>query len=148
MVLGSFALLAGVEPGEVSDWFLEMYVDAFDWVVTPNVIGMSQFATGGTLTSKPCVSGGAYLDRMGDHCGLCPNDPRLSTGPDACPFTTLHWDFVDHHAERFEANPRMATIVAAWRRRDAPRAPRSGPGPRRSGRWPTPEPSEQERRRA
>ena len=118
MVLGSFALLAGVEPGAVNDWFLEMYVDAFDWVVTPNVIGMSQFATGGTFTSKPYVSGGAYLDRMGDHCGRCPYDPRLSTGPDACPFTTLYWDFVDRHAERFRANPRMATIVAAWRRRD------------------------------
>ena len=118
MVLGSFALLAGVEPGAVNDWFLEMYVDAFDWVVTPNVIGMSQFATGGTFTSKPYVSGGAYLDRMGDHCNRCPYDPRLATGPDACPFTTLYWDFVDRHSERFRANPRMATIVAAWRRRD------------------------------
>jgi deoxyribodipyrimidine photolyase-related protein len=118
MVLGSFALLAGVEPGAVNDWFLEMYVDAFDWVVTPNVIGMSQFATGGTFTSKPYVSGGAYLDRMGDHCTRCPYDPRLSTGPDACPFTTLYWDFVDRHADRFAANPRMATIIAAWRRRD------------------------------
>lgn len=118
MVLGSFSLLAGVEPGAVNDWFLEMYVDAFDWVVTPNVIGMSQFATGGTFTSKPYVSGGAYIDRMSDHCDRCPYDPRLSTGPDACPFTTLYWDFVDRHAERFRANPRMATIVAAWRRRD------------------------------
>jgi deoxyribodipyrimidine photolyase-related protein len=118
MVLGSFALLAGVEPGAVNDWFLEMYVDAFDWVVTPNVIGMSQFATGGTFTSKPYVSGGAYLDRMGDHCGRCPYDPRRATGPDACPFTTLYWDVVDRHAERFAANPRMTTIVAAWRRRD------------------------------
>ena len=118
MVLGSFALLVGVEPGAVNDWFLEMFVDAFDWVVTPNVIGMSQFATGGTFTSKPYVSGGAYLDRMGDHCGSCPYDPRLATGPDACPFTTLYWDFVDRHAERFKAIPRMATIVAAWRRRD------------------------------
>ena len=118
MVSGSFALLAGVEPGAVNDWFLEMYVDAFDWVVTPNVIGMSQFATGGTFTSKPYVSGGAYLDRMGDHCDRCPYDPRLATGPDACPFTTRYWDFVDRHAERFKANPRMATIVAAWRRRD------------------------------
>jgi deoxyribodipyrimidine photolyase-related protein len=118
MVLGSFALLAGVEPGEVNDWFLEMYVDAFDWVVTPNVIGMSQFATGGTFTTKPYVSGGAYLDRMGDHCDRCPYDPRLAAGPDACPFTTLYWDFVDRHAERFGANPRMAAIVAAWRRRD------------------------------
>lgn len=124
MVLGSFALLAGVEPGAVNDWFLEMYVDAFDWVVTPNVIGMSQFATGGTFTSKPYVSGGAYIDRMGDHCERCTYDPRLSTGPDACPFTTLYWDFVDRHAERFRANPRMATIVAAWGRRDE--AARSG----------------------
>ncbi len=118
MVLGSWALMAGVEPGAVNDWFLEMYVDAFDWVVTPNVVGMSQYATGGTFTTKPYVSGGAYLDRMGDHCACCPYDPRASVGPDACPFTTLYWDFVDRHADRFAGNPRMATIVAAWRRRD------------------------------
>jgi deoxyribodipyrimidine photolyase-related protein len=79
---------------------------------------MSQFATGGTFTSKPYVSGGAYLDRMGDHCARCPYDPRLSVGPDACPFTTLYWAFVDRHADRLAGNPRMATIVAAWRRRD------------------------------
>jgi len=117
MVLGSWALMAGVEPGAVNDWFLEMYVDAFDWVVTPNVVGMSQFATGGTFTTKPYVSGGAYLDRMGDHCRRCPYDPRSSTGPAACPFSALYWDFVDRHAERFATNPRMATVVAAWRRR-------------------------------
>ena len=118
MVLSSWAQMAGVQPGAVNDWFLEMYVDAFDWVVTPNVVGRGQYATGGTFTTKPYVSGGAYIDRMGDHCGRCPYDPRTSTGPDACPFTTLYWDFVDRHEDRFAGNPRMATIVASWRRRD------------------------------
>jgi deoxyribodipyrimidine photolyase-related protein len=117
MVLGNWAMLAGVDPREVNDWFLELFVDAFDWVVTPNVMGMSQYADPG-FTSKPYVAGGAYIDRMSDHCRRCPYDPRRSVGADACPFTTLYWDFVDRHHDLLASDPRLAVIAASWRRRD------------------------------
>ncbi len=116
MVLGNWALLAGVEPQQVNDWFLELFIDAFDWVVSPNVLGMSQYADPG-FTSKPYVAGGAYIDRMGDHCGRCSYRPRESTGPDACPFTTLYWSFVDRHADLLGGNPRTALAPRAWLRR-------------------------------
>jgi deoxyribodipyrimidine photolyase-related protein len=116
MVLGNWALLAGVDPRAVNAWFLELFVDAFDWVVTPNVMGMSQWADQ-SFTSKPYVSGGAYIDRMSDHCGHCPYDPRRSSGPDACPFSSLYWDFIDRHADRLGGNARMGNAVRAWQRR-------------------------------
>ena len=119
MVLGNWALLAGVAPREVNDWFLEMFVDAFDWVVTPNVMGMSQFADR-SFTSKPYVAGGAYLNRMGDHCRPCAYRPDRSTGDDACPFSTLYWDFVDRHLDLIGGNHRTAPVAAAWRKRDEP----------------------------
>jgi deoxyribodipyrimidine photolyase-related protein len=117
MVLGNWALLAGVEARQVDDWFLELFVDAFDWVVIPNVMGMSQWADR-SFTSKPFVSGGAYIDRMSDHCGRCPFDPHLSTGSSACPFSSLYWDFVARHAETLVTNARMANAVRSWQRRD------------------------------
>jgi deoxyribodipyrimidine photolyase-related protein len=116
MVLGNWALLAGVEARQVDEWFLELFVDAFDWVVVPNVMGMSQWADR-SFTSKPYVSGGAYLDRMGDHCGRCPYEPRSSVGPQACPFSSLYWAFIDRHAALLRANARMGTAVQAWLRR-------------------------------
>jgi deoxyribodipyrimidine photolyase-related protein len=117
MVLGNWALLAGVEARQVDEWFLEFFVDAFDWVVMPNVMGMSQWADR-RFTSKPYVSGGSYLDRMGDHCGRCPYDPRSSRGPHACPFSALYWAFIDRHALLLGSNARMGTAVRAWLRRD------------------------------
>lgn len=117
MVLGNWALLAGVEARQVDDWFLELFVDAFDWVVIPNVMGMSQWADR-SFTSKPYVSGGAYIDRMSDHCGRCLYDPRQSTGPAACPFSSLYWDFVARHAETLATNARMGNAVRTWQRRD------------------------------
>lgn len=119
MVLGNWALLAGVEAQQVDEWFLELFVDAFDWVVMPNVMGMSQWADR-TFTSKPYVSGGAYLDRMGDHCGRCPYEPRSSRGPRACPFSSLYWAFIDRHAAVLGSNARMGTAVRAWLHRAAP----------------------------
>ena len=116
MVLGNWALLAGVDPVQINDWFLELFADAFDWVVTPNVMGMSQYADPG-FTTKPYVAGGAYIDRMSDHCRGCAYDPHRAMGPTACPFTTLYWDFVDRHAPLLAGNPRTGTVVAAWRRR-------------------------------
>ena len=117
MLLGNLALLIGVEPHEVDAWFLEAFVDAHPWVVTPNVVAMSQFADLGKITSKPYISGGAYVSRMGDDCGSCHYDPKLSVGERACPFTTLYWDFIDRHAERFSKNPRMARQVRSWESR-------------------------------
>ena len=114
MLLGNFALLIGVNPQEVDAWFLEAFVDAHPWVVTPNVVAMSQFADLGKITSKPYISGGAYVSRMGDDCTSCFYDPKLSVGERACPFTTLYWDFIDRHAERFVKNPRMARQVRSW----------------------------------
>jgi deoxyribodipyrimidine photolyase-related protein len=120
MVLGNFALLFGVNPQAVDSWFLETFIDALPWVVTPNVVAMSQFADLGRITSKPYISGGAYISRMGDDCSSCHYTPKQSTGDRACPFTTLYWDFIDRHSERFARNPRMATQVRAWAGRAEP----------------------------
>jgi deoxyribodipyrimidine photolyase-related protein len=114
MVLGNFALLFGVNPQSVDSWFLETFIDALPWVVTPNVVAMSQFADLGRITSKPYISGGAYISRMGDDCSSCYYTPKESTGERACPYTTLYWDFIDRHADRLARNPRMATQVRAW----------------------------------
>jgi deoxyribodipyrimidine photolyase-related protein len=116
MLTGNFALLAGVDPGQVHDWYLSVYADAYEWVEAPNTLGMSQFADGGLVASKPYVSSGAYIDRMSDHCRGCGYDVGVKTGPGACPFNLLYWDFVARHAERFRTNPRMAQIVRSWER--------------------------------
>ena len=123
MVLGNFAMLAGVVPGDVADWFLTVYVDAYEWVELPNVIGMSQHADGGRLATKPYAGGGAYISRMSDYCRHCRYDVKQKTGPDACPFNALYWDFLARHAPRFRRNRRMATMYASWdRMSDATRA--------------------------
>jgi deoxyribodipyrimidine photolyase-related protein len=116
MVTGNFALLAGVDPAAVHDWYLSVYIDAFEWVEAPNTLGMSQFADGGMLGSKPYVSSGAYIDRMSDHCGTCTYRVSDRTGPRACPFNLLYWHFLDRHRPRFEGNPRMAQIYRTWDR--------------------------------
>ena len=121
MVLGNFALIAGVRPQAVDDWFLVVYADAYQWVELPNVIGMSQYADGGRLGSKPYASSGAYIDRMSDYCGRCRYDVKARSGPDACPFNYLYWDFIGRHEERFAANQRMRNIVGNWRRFDGAR---------------------------
>jgi deoxyribodipyrimidine photolyase-related protein len=117
MVLGNFLLLAGVHPQHALRWFLTMYVDAYDWVMAANVIGMSQHADGGFMSTKPYIASGSYIRRMSDYCSGCRFDPQLRSGPRACPFTVLYWDFIDRHAERFASNPRMQPVVAQWRRR-------------------------------
>ena len=114
MVLGNFALLFGVQPQQVDSWFLEAFVDALPWVVTPNVVAMSQFADLGRITSKPYICGGAYISRMGDDCSSCFYNPTESVGETACPFTTMYWEFIDRHSARFAKNPRMATQVRSW----------------------------------
>ncbi len=119
MVTGNFALLAGVNPAEVHEWYLSVYADAYEWVEAPNTIGMSQFADGGVVASKPYVSSGAYIDRMSDYCGGCHYKVKEKTGETACPFNLLYWHFLTRHRERFEANPRMAQMYRTWDRMDA-----------------------------
>jgi deoxyribodipyrimidine photolyase-related protein len=114
MVTGNFALLAGISPQALHEWYLAVYADAFEWVELPNTIGMSQFADGGLLASKPYAASGAYINRMSDYCGACPYDVKKRTGPDACPFNALYWDFIARHAARIRSNPRMAQMVRTY----------------------------------
>ncbi|MDJ0639642.1 MAG: cryptochrome/photolyase family protein [Paracoccaceae bacterium] len=118
MVTGNFALLAGINPFEVHEWYLAVYADAYEWVEAPNVIGMSQFADGGIVGSKPYVSSGNYIDRMSDYCKDCAYSPKVKTGEGACPFNLLYWAFLDRHRDRFSKNPRMANMYRTWDRMD------------------------------
>ncbi|QFT82079.1 Deoxyribodipyrimidine photo-lyase-related protein [Roseovarius sp. THAF27] len=116
MVTGNFALLAGVDPHQVHEWYLAVYHDAFEWVEAPNTIGMSQFADDGIIASKPYVSSGNYIDKMSDYCGSCAYSVKDKTGEKACPFNLLYWDFLVRHREKFSNNPRMGQMYATWDR--------------------------------
>jgi len=111
MVTGLFALLYGVDPRRVHEWYLAVYVDAVEWVELPNTLGMSQYGDGGVMASKPYVASGKYIQRMSNYCAGCRFDPAQSTGPRACPFTTLYWDFLLRHEPLLRRNPRMAMQV-------------------------------------
>ncbi len=116
MVTGNFALLAGIDPHALHEWYLAVYADAYEWVELPNTIGMSQFADGGLLASKPYVASGAYIERMSDYCRTCAFDVKAKEGPGACPFNRLYWNFVAHHRDRLASNPRMGHAVRTWDR--------------------------------
>ena len=116
MVTGNFALLAGVRPQEVHEWYLAVYADAYEWVELPNTLGMSQFADGGLLGSKPYAASGAYISKMSDYCGGCRFDVRKKHGEGACPFNSLYWDFIDRNADVLAGNPRLGPIYRTWGR--------------------------------
>ena len=107
MVTGNFALLAGIRPAEIEEWYLIVYADAYDWVELPNVHGMVAFADGGMLASKPYAASGAYINRMSDYCGRCAYSPTIKTGEGACPFNLLYWDFLIRNRASLERLPRM-----------------------------------------
>lgn len=117
MVLGNLAMLLGVRPLEVSHWFWAGFVDAYEWVELPNVHGMALFADD-AFTTKPYAASGAYIHRMGDHCGRCRYDVKAKDGPDACPFNPLFWDFMVRHRERLSHNVRLRQLYATWDRKD------------------------------
>ena len=119
MVTGLFAMLAGVRPQDVHRWYLAVYVDAVEWVELPNTLGMSQFADGGVMASKPYCATGAYIDRMSNACKGCRFKPKVATGPDACPFTTLYWDFLARHEKLLKKNQRMAMQLKNLERKEA-----------------------------
>ena len=110
MVIGNFALLAGLDPHALHRWYLGIYVDAFEWVELPNTLGMSQYADGGLIATKPYVSSAAYLHRMSDACSGCAYDRRQKTGAEACPFNALYWDFFARHAATLQGNPRLGLV--------------------------------------
>lgn len=111
MVTGLYALMLGVDPKQVHAWYLAVYVDAVEWVELPNTLGMSQYADGGLMGSKPYIATGKYIQRMSPYCKGCRYDPAQRSGDSACPFTTLYWDFLMRHESTLTQNPRMALQV-------------------------------------
>ena len=118
MVIGNFALIAGIDPVEVHEWYLGVYVDAYEWVEMPNVLGMSQFADGGGLATKPYASSAAYIDKMSDYCKGCAYDRKARLGETACPFNALYWDFFERNSGRLKGNPRLAMVYKQLDRMD------------------------------
>ncbi|MFD0861784.1 cryptochrome/photolyase family protein [Sungkyunkwania multivorans] len=112
MVTGNFALLADVHPDEVDQWYLGIYIDAIEWVEMPNTRGMSQFADGGIVATKPYVSSGSYINKMSNYCSDCHYNVKKKTGDDACPFNSLYWNFIDSKRAHFENNNRMAMMLS------------------------------------
>ncbi|AWG21213.1 cryptochrome/photolyase family protein [Flavobacterium faecale] len=116
MVTGNFALLAGVDPDEVDAWYLGIYMDAIQWVEITNTRGMSQFADGGIVGTKPYVSSAAYIDKMSHYCGSCFYQKAKKTGDKACPFNSLYWNFYDKHEAKLSKNPRIGMMYNVWRK--------------------------------
>jgi len=111
MILNNFALIAGYNPQEIEQWFHSVYIDAYDWVMQPNVIGMGQYADGGFLASKPYASSANYVNKMSDYCKGCQYDYKARIGDRACPFNYFYWDFLDRHREKLTTQGRMSFIL-------------------------------------
>jgi deoxyribodipyrimidine photolyase-related protein len=116
MLLSNLALLSGVDPQEFLGWMRRVFIDAADWVMVPNVIGMGLHADDGVMMTKPYIAGGAYIKRMGQFCNDCEYKPALRVGDQACPFTTLYWDFLDRNQSVFAGNHRMVQQFAGLRK--------------------------------
>ncbi len=114
MLTGNFALLAGIDPRQVHEWYLAVYADAYEWVELPNTLGMALHSDNGLLASKPYAASGNYINRMSTYCQGCAYDPGEAIGPRACPFNALYWDFIARHRDRFAANGRMPFVYATW----------------------------------
>lgn len=119
MLIGNFSLLAGLNPQATNDWFHEMFIDGYDWVMVPNVIGMTLHADGGYVGTKPYAASANYINKMSDYCGRCPFDPKKAIGDDACPFNSMYWNFLIHHEKRFAKNHRMAMIMKGLQTKSA-----------------------------
>ncbi|MCP9927000.1 cryptochrome/photolyase family protein [Cyanobium sp. CH-040] len=111
MVLANYGLIAGLDPQSFTAWFQRMFIDGYDWVMQTNVLGMGLFADGGRLASKPYAASGSYINRMSTYCKGCRYDVKQRSGPDACPFNALYWDFLARHQESLRRNPRMALVM-------------------------------------
>jgi deoxyribodipyrimidine photolyase-related protein len=116
MVTGNFALLAGVDPAAVDDWYLGIYIDAIQWVELPNTRAMSQFADGGLVATKPYISSAKYIHTMSDYCDTCEYDWKRRHGKMACPFNSLYWNFFERHRPLLQKNPRVGMMYRAWDR--------------------------------
>ncbi len=116
MITGNFALIAGVVPQQVCDWYLAVYADAFEWVELPNTLGMALHADGGVIGSKPYAAGGRYINKMSNYCGQCRYNVKTATEADSCPFNALYWDFIARNRDRFRGNPRMSLVVKNYDR--------------------------------
>lgn len=116
MVTGNFAMLAGVDPREVHEWYLTVYADAYEWVELPNTLGMSQFADGGLLGSKPYAASGNYINKMSDYCQSCRYKVQQKTGAEACPFNPLYWHFLARNEDKLRGNPRLGQVYRTWDR--------------------------------
>jgi deoxyribodipyrimidine photolyase-related protein len=114
MVTGNFAMLAGIDPHEVHEWYLAVYADAYEWVEMPNTVGMSQFADGGIVASKPYAASGAYINRMSNYCKGCRYDVKQRTGDQACPFNALYWDFLSRNRDKLASNPRIGQMIRTY----------------------------------
>ncbi len=117
MVIGNFALLAGLDVEAVCDWYLAVYVDAFEWVELPNTLGMALHADGGVMASKPYAASGKYIQKQGNHCAECRYSPAQATGEGACPYNSLYWHFIDRHLGKLEGNGRMGLVLNNWKKR-------------------------------
>ncbi|MGP1283034.1 MAG: cryptochrome/photolyase family protein [Parasphingopyxis sp.] len=117
MITGTFGLLAGIDPHQLHIWYLEVYADAYEWIELPNTLGMSQFADGGLLASKPYAASGNYINKMSDYCGHCRYDVKARTGEDACPFNALYWDFLARNEDKLRGNRRLAMPYRTWEKK-------------------------------